>query len=77
MELPPKTFQFALPLPQNPHMIVHGHLTFFKTNTMLFLTTAEAGELGGLTPMGSFVYAMPNVALTELTLYPYLMIQAT
>jgi hypothetical protein len=70
MELLSKTFQFALPLPQNPHVIIHGHLTFFDTNTMLFLTTAETGELGGLTPMGSFVYAMPNVVLTVLALLP-------
>lgn len=61
METPSKSLQLALPLPKNPHLTIHAHLTFFKTNTMLFVTTSTIGGSEGLTPMGSFVYAMPNV----------------
>lgn len=60
MEIPSKSLQLALSLPNNPSVTIHAHVTFFKTNTMLFLTTAAAGNSGGLMPMGSFVYAMPN-----------------
>jgi Proteasome assembly chaperone 4 len=63
MEMHGRSSQIAIPLPTNFHTTIHVHLTFFKTNTMLFLTTATAGDSGGLTPMGSFVYAMPNVSL--------------
>ena len=61
METHRKSVQIAIPLTTNFHTTIHVHLTFFKTNTMVFVTTTAAGDSGGLTPMGSFVYAMPNV----------------
>ena len=69
MEGSSRSIQLALPSHTNSLVIVHVHLTFFKTNTMLFLTTTGAGDSEGLTPMGSFVYAMPNVVLLGLILF--------
>lgn len=57
-----KPLELSFPLPKNPHTILQAHLTFFETSTMLFLTTSTIGESSStLAPMGSFVYAMPNV----------------
>lgn len=54
--------ELSFPLPKNPHTILQAHLTFFETSMMLFLTTSTIGESSSaLAPMGSFVYAMPNV----------------
>jgi Proteasome assembly chaperone 4 len=67
MEIPPRTsLQLALPLPKSPGMTIHVHLTFFKTSTMLFLTSVETEGSRTLTPMGSFVYAMPNAGQLSL-----------
>jgi Proteasome assembly chaperone 4 len=62
--------QFAFPLPKNQHITIHVHLTFFTTNTVLFLTSTLSGETATANPMGSFVYAMPNVrtSLSEIVL---------
>jgi Proteasome assembly chaperone 4 len=61
MDVPRKSLQLALPLPKIPRMTIHLHLTFFATTTMVFLTTTASGDHEASTPMGSFVYAMPNV----------------
>lgn len=68
MEIPRRILQFAVPLPKSPHSTIHVHLTVFTTCSMLFLTTGEAEGPGHLAPMGSFVYAMPNVS--HLALVP-------
>jgi hypothetical protein len=69
-----KSSQLALSSPKNPHLTIHAHVTFFKTNTMLFLATSATGESGALAQMGSFVYAMPMVVFLTFTMstYPYL-----
>jgi hypothetical protein len=61
MEPTIKPLELSFPLPKNPHTILQAHLTFFETSIMLFLTTNTIGESSTLAPMGSFVYAMPNV----------------
>ena len=63
MEPTVKPLELSFPLPKNPHTILQAHLTFFETSTMLFLTTSTIGESSStLAPLGSFVYAMPNVS---------------
>lgn len=55
--------EISFPLPKAPHSILHGHLTFSPAFTMVHLTTSELGESGPSTaPLGSFVYAMPDVS---------------
>jgi len=54
--------ELSIPLPKNPHTILHLHLTFLTTSIMLFLTTSTIGDSSSiLSPLGSFVYAMPDV----------------
>lgn len=58
--------EISFPLPKTPYTTLHIHLTFLATSTMVFLSTTTTGESGGeggtLKPMGSFVYAMPDVS---------------
>jgi hypothetical protein len=54
--------ELSFPLPKTPHTILHVHLTFLTTSTTVFLTTTTIGESGTTNaPLGSFVYAMPDV----------------
>jgi hypothetical protein len=49
-------------LPRTPDTIVHVLLTAMATSTMVFLSTTNPGDGGSsVKPMGSFVYAMPDV----------------
>jgi hypothetical protein len=57
-----KPVELSFPLPKHPHLNVHAHLTFIGTCTMVHLTTTDLGDAeGARPPMGSFVYAMPDV----------------
>ena len=57
-----KPVEVSFPLPKNLHLNVHAHLSFMGNCTMVHLTTTELGDSeGSLPPMGSFVYAMPDV----------------
>ena len=58
---PATAVQFSIPLPHSPDTRVYIHLTSQAKATVVFLTTAAADELGTLTPMGSLVYALPDV----------------
>jgi hypothetical protein len=40
---------------------IYLHLTVKSKAILLFLTTASAEEAGSATPLGSFVYALPDV----------------
>lgn len=54
--------EISFALPKAPHAILHGHLTFLEACAIIHLTTSEMGESGSSTaPLGSFVYAMPDV----------------
>lgn len=58
-----KPIELSFPLPKTPHTTVHIHLTSMKTSTMVFLSTTTPGDSGStMKPMGSFVYAMPDVS---------------
>jgi hypothetical protein len=58
-----KPLELSFPYPKAPHIILQAHLTFLATSTTLFLTTTAVGESAStLAPMGSFVYAMPDVS---------------
>ncbi len=58
--------EIALRLPASPHTTIHMHLTLLGTTILLFLTSTSTDALsdssaGGLSALGSFVYAMPDV----------------
>lgn len=55
--------ELSFPLPKALHTTVHVHLTVLETCVMVFVTASTPGDTLGLTkPMGSFVYAMPDVS---------------
>lgn len=55
--------EISFPLPQASHVTLHGQLEVATGYTITHLTTTELGQLAGsLTPLGSFVYAMPDVS---------------
>ena len=63
-----KPFELAITLPQSPGTRIHLHITVLASSLMLFLTSAsmDGGQAGAA--MGSFVYAMPDVRLLDITL---------
>ena len=63
--------QLALPLPNAPHMRIHLHLTILATTLILFVTSAGSESTGGSVPMGSFVYAMPDVRYNVFSMKLY------
>jgi len=58
---PAWTVQFSIPLPRSLDTRIYVRLTVQAKATVVFLTTAAADELGTPTPLGSFVYALPDV----------------
>jgi hypothetical protein len=59
-----KPQEISFPLPKALHTTAHVHLTILETCVTVFLATTTPGEPGGsLKPMGSFIYAMPDVSL--------------
>lgn len=56
--------QLSITLPRSLDTRIYAHLTVRPKFIMLFLTTASADELATPTPMGSFVYALPDVGFT-------------
>lgn len=53
--------EVSFPLPRAPHTNIHVQLTDNGPNLLLFLTSASP-ESPSSSPLGSFVYAMPNVS---------------
>ena len=53
--------QLSFPLPKAPETKIHLHLTIQSTSILLFLTTAINGDTSATAPLGSFVYALPDV----------------
>ena len=53
--------QFSFPLPRSLDTRIYLNLTVKAKAVLLFLTTASAEEAGAPTPLGSFVYALPDV----------------
>lgn len=59
--------EISFPLPKAPHAILHCQLTFLEACSLIHLTTTELGQSGSsTTPMGSLVYAIPDVSLYHL-----------
>lgn len=62
--------ELSIPLPRSVDTRIYMQLTIKAKAITLFLTTASAEEAGAPTPMGSFVYALPDVCLPlEVPLY--------
>ncbi|KAH3968150.1 hypothetical protein HBI26_148950 [Parastagonospora nodorum] len=59
--------EVSFPLPKAPHTNIHLQLTDNGPNLLLFLTSASP-ESPSASPLGSFVYAMPNAASPSNTL---------
>lgn len=56
-----RPIEVSFPLPKGPDTRIHLRLTIQKTSILLFLTTASNGDTSTTVPLGSFVYAMPDV----------------
>ncbi|KAH6641420.1 hypothetical protein F5144DRAFT_132950 [Chaetomium tenue] len=52
--------QLSFPLPRSLDSRIYLHLTVKSKAILLFLTTASMEEAGSPTPLGSFVYALPD-----------------
>jgi hypothetical protein len=52
--------EISFPLPKAPDTRIHLRLTIQTTSLLLFLTTAQNGDTSAV-PLGSFVYAIPDV----------------
>ncbi|KAK5656180.1 hypothetical protein OQA88_4940 [Cercophora sp. LCS_1] len=55
-----ESVQLSLPLPRSLDTRIYLRLTIKSKAILLFLTTASADEAGAPTPLGSFVYALPD-----------------
>lgn len=58
---PHTSIEVAFALPKAPHTNIHLQLTDNGPNLLIFLTTSTP-DSAALSPLGSFVYAMPNVS---------------
>lgn len=59
-----KPQEVSFTLPKAFHTTAHVHLNFLGHCAMVFLATSSPAESGGsIKPMGSFVYAMPDVSI--------------
>jgi hypothetical protein len=56
-----KPVQLSLLLPRAPETRIHIHLTINTISLMVFLTTVGGGDTATTAPLGSFVYALPDV----------------
>lgn len=58
-----KPTEVSFTLPKAFHTTAHVHLNFLGHCAMVFLATSSPADSGGsIKPMGSFVYAMPDVS---------------
>lgn len=61
MEPSAKPIELSFPMPKAPDTRIHLQLTIQTTSLLLFLTTAMNGDISTKAPLGSFVYALPDV----------------
>ncbi|KAL6243504.1 hypothetical protein RBB50_009497 [Rhinocladiella similis] len=53
----------SFPLPKHPHLNFHAHMSFLGNCVMVHLTTTDLDQSHtSLPPLGSFVYAMPDLS---------------
>lgn len=58
-----KPQELSFPLPKALHTTGHIHLNFLKHCATIYLATSTPGDsAGSVKPVGSFVYAMPDVS---------------
>lgn len=58
-----KPQEISFPLPKSLHTTGHVHLSFLKHCAIAHLATSTPGDsAGSVKPVGSFVYAMPDVS---------------
>ncbi|KAI0805898.1 hypothetical protein GGR55DRAFT_653953 [Xylaria sp. FL0064] len=62
MEIP-EPIQVSFPLPRGMDTKIHMRLTIQSKAILVFVTTVAAEDSDKPAPMGSFVYAMPDVGL--------------
>jgi len=62
--------QLSLPLPRSLDTRIYLQLTIRAKSITLFVTTASSEEAGAPTPLGSFVYAIPDVCSKLMTPCP-------
>lgn len=58
-----RAIELSFPLPKAPETKIHLQLTINATSLLLFLTTVYGGDAPTAAPLGSFVYALPDVSL--------------
>ncbi|EOA85437.1 uncharacterized protein SETTUDRAFT_49170, partial [Exserohilum turcica Et28A] len=63
--------EVSFPLPKAPATNIHLQLTNNGPNLVVFLTTASPESASASAPLGSFVYAMPNVRVFSVLSYAY------
>lgn len=68
MAMQTETFQLSFPLPRSLDARIFIQLTVQAKSVIIFLTTAAADETANPPPMGSFVYALPDVSLRAFSL---------
>ena len=56
-----RPIELSFALPKAPETKIYLHLTIRETSLLLFLTTAMNGDTSTAAPLGSFVYALPDV----------------
>lgn len=59
----PRPLQLSFPLPKAPGTSIHLQLTILASSILLFLTTTMTGDSTTTVPLGSFVYALPDVGI--------------
>jgi hypothetical protein len=57
-----RPIELSFPLPKAPETRIHLQLTIQTTSILLFLTTVLNGDTSTAAPLGSFVYALPDVS---------------
>jgi hypothetical protein len=58
-----RTMELAMPLPSAPETRIHVRLDVQAKAVVVFLTTAQLDDSAPV-PIGSFVYAIPNVGVS-------------
>lgn len=71
-----KPIELSFPMPKAPETRIHLHLTIRTTSLLLFLTTALNGNTSEAAPLGSFVYALPDVRYLFLITFPIIEVMA-
>lgn len=56
-----RPIELSLPLPHARETRIHLQLTIQTTSLLLFLTTTMNGDASTAVPLGSFVYAIPDM----------------